>query len=607
MLYLQPENCDKKMEIILKDKIKEAVRILFQNEVSDDLIQIQETRKDFKGDFTVVVFPLLRFSKNTPEKTAELIGNYLVEKFPVISGYNVIKGFLNLEISDNWWIEYFKRILEEKSHLENCVVSKPETILVEYSSPNTNKPLHLGHIRNNLLGYSLYRILSSCGHKVIKTNIVNDRGIHICKSMLAWQKFGNGETPDSSGLKGDHLVGKYYVLFEKEYKAQTEALVKGGMPENEAKNSAPFMKETREMLLKWEAGDKDVFELWHKMNSWVYAGFDETYRKLGVDFDKIYYESDTYKIGKDLVVSALKNNVLYQNPDSSIWADLTPEGLDQKLLLRSDGTAVYMTQDLGTAVNRYNEYRFDKNIYVVGNEQNYHFQVLRAILKRMGYNWSDGLIHFSYGMVELPEGRMKSREGTVVDADDLILEMQETAKEVSLELGKLADFTDEEKEDVFRKIGLGALKYYILKVDPRKNMTFNPTESIDFNGNTGPFIQYTYARIKSVFRKAESSGIHTDKIEITDTKPGVKEIELIKLLRKFPSTVSEAAVNYSPALIANYCYDLAREYNQFYHDFSILGEEDAVVRDFRLLLSKATSEILYDGMWLLGIEMPERM
>jgi arginyl-tRNA synthetase len=549
----------------------------------------------------------LRFSKNTPEKTAELIGNYLVEKFPVISGYNVIKGFLNLEISDNWWIEYFKRILEEKSHLENCVVSKPETILVEYSSPNTNKPLHLGHIRNNLLGYSLYRILSSCGHKVIKTNIVNDRGIHICKSMLAWQKFGNGETPDSSGLKGDHLVGKYYVLFEKEYKAQTEALVKGGMPENEAKNSAPFMKETREMLLKWEAGDKDVFELWHTMNSWVYAGFDETYRKLGVDFDKIYYESDTYKIGKDLVVSALKNNVLYQNPDSSIWADLTPEGLDQKLLLRSDGTAVYMTQDLGTAVNRYNEYRFDKNIYVVGNEQNYHFQVLRAILKRMGYNWSDGLIHFSYGMVELPEGRMKSREGTVVDADDLILEMQETAKEVSLELGKLADFTDEEKEDVFRKIGLGALKYYILKVDPRKNMTFNPTESIDFNGNTGPFIQYTYARIKSVFRKAESSGIHTDKIEITDTKPGVKEIELIKLLRKFPSTVSEAAVNYSPALIANYCYDLAREYNQFYHDFSILGEEDAVVRDFRLLLSKATSEILYDGMWLLGIEMPERM
>jgi arginyl-tRNA synthetase len=607
MLYLQPENCDKKMEIILKDKIKEAVRILFQNEVSDDLIQIQETRKDFKGDFTVVVFPLLRFSKNTPEKTAELIGNYLVEKFPVISGYNVIKGFLNLEISDNWWIEYFKKILAEKSHLENCVVSKPETILVEYSSPNTNKPLHLGHIRNNLLGYSLYRILSSCGHKVIKTNIVNDRGIHICKSMLAWQKFGNGETPDSSGLKGDHLVGKYYVLFEKEYKAQTEALVKGGMPENEAKNSAPFMKETREMLLKWEAGDKDVFELWHTMNSWVYAGFDETYRKLGVDFDKIYYESDTYKIGKDLVVSALKNNVLYQNPDSSIWADLTPEGLDQKLLLRSDGTAVYMTQDLGTAVNRYNEYRFDKNIYVVGNEQNYHFQVLRAILKRMGYNWSDGLIHFSYGMVELPEGRMKSREGTVVDADDLILEMQETAKEVSLELGKLADFTDEEKEDVFRKIGLGALKYYILKVDPRKNMTFNPTESIDFNGNTGPFIQYTYARIKSVFRKAESSGIHTDKIEITDTKPGVKEIELIKLLRKFPSTVSEAAVNYSPALIANYCYDLAREYNQFYHDFSILGEEDAVVRDFRLLLSKATSEILYDGMWLLGIEMPERM
>lgn len=595
------------MEIILKEKIKEAVKNLFQNDVSDDLIQIQETRKDFTGDFTVVVFPLLRFSKNTPEKTAETIGNYLVEMFPVISGFNVIKGFLNLEISDKWWIEYFKGLVSEKSHLANCIVSNPETILVEYSSPNTNKPLHLGHIRNNLLGYSLYRILSSCGHKVIKTNIVNDRGIHICKSMLAWQKFGNGETPASSGMKGDHLVGKYYVLFEKEYRAQIESLVKDGMEENEAKNSAPFMKETREMLLKWEAGDKEVFELWHTMNSWVYAGFDETYKKLGVDFDKIYYESDTYKIGKDIVLSALQNNVLYQNPDSSIWADLTPDGLDQKLLLRSDGTAVYMTQDLGTAVNRYNEYRFDKNIYVVGNEQNYHFQVLRAILKRMGYNWSDGLIHFSYGMVELPEGRMKSREGTVVDADDLIFEMQETAREVSLELGKLADFTDTEKEDVFRKIGLGALKYYILKVDPRKNMTFNPSESIDFNGNTGPFIQYTYARIKSVFRKAENSGIYIGKVEVPDTKPGVKEIELIKLLRKFPETVSEAAVNYSPALIANYCYDLAREYNQFYHDFSILGEEDENVRDFRLLLSRVTSEILNEGMWLLGIEMPERM
>lgn len=595
------------MEIVLKEKVKEAVKILYNSEVADDLIQIQETRKDFKGDFTLVVFPLLRYSKNTPEKTGETIGSYLVEKFPDIAGFNVIKGFLNLEISDVWWIEYFRRMTIEKSHLANSQVSDPETILVEYSSPNTNKPLHLGHIRNNLLGYSLFRILSACGHRVIKTNIVNDRGIHICKSMLAWQKFGNGETPASSGMKGDHFVGKYYVLFEKEYKAQIEKLIQAGTDENEAKNSAPLMKETREMLLKWESGDKEVIDLWKKMNSWVYAGFDETYKKLGVDFDKIYYESDTYKTGKEIVLSALKKDILYRNEDSSIWADLTYDGLDQKLLLRSDGTAVYMTQDLGTAVARYNEYKFDKNIYVVGNEQNYHFQVLRAILNRMGYTWSDGLIHFSYGMVELPEGRMKSREGTIVDADDLIKEMQETAMEVSLELGKLSDFSEEEKEDVFRKIGLGALKYYILKVDPRKNMTFNPAESIDFNGNTGPFIQYTYARIKSVFRKAEQTGILTETGSLNEAKAGIKEIELIKLLRKYSETVSQAATDYSPALIANYCYDLSREYNQFYHDYSILGEDDTAVRNFRLVLSKVTSEILYEGMWLLGIEMPERM
>jgi arginyl-tRNA synthetase len=595
------------MEIVIKEKVKEAVNILYNCEVADDLIQIQETRKDFKGDFTLVVFPLLRFSKNTPEKTGETIGNFLVERFQAIAGFNVIKGFLNLEISDAWWIEYFGKMSSEKDHLQNCRVLNPETILVEYSSPNTNKPLHLGHIRNNLLGYSLYRILSACGHNVIKTNIVNDRGIHICKSMLAWQKFGNGETPSSTGLKGDHLVGKYYVLFEKEYKAQVEKLVQSGIDENEAKNSAPLMKETREMLLSWEAGDKKVVDLWKMMNSWVYAGFDETYKKLGVDFDKIYYESDTYKTGKDLVLSALNRNILYRNDDSSIWADLTPDGLDQKLLLRSDGTAVYMTQDLGTAVARYNEYKFDKNIYVVGNEQNYHFQVLRAILKRMGYQWSDGLIHFSYGMVELPEGRMKSREGTIVDADDLIKEMQETAKEVSQELGKLADYTNEEKEEIYRKIGLGALKYYILKVDPRKNMTFNPAESIDFNGNTGPFIQYTFARIKSVFRKAEQTGIFPDPSKLNEAKPGSKEIELIKLLRKFSETVSASAFDYSPALIANYCYDLAKEYNQFYHDFSILGEDDPAVRNFRLVLSKLISEVLDQGMWLLGIEMPERM
>ncbi len=595
------------MEIILKEKIKEAVKIVYNSYVTDDLIQIQETRKDFKGDFTLVVFPLLRFSKNTPEKTGETIGNYLMDNFPVVSGFNVIKGFLNLEISDAWWVEFFGIMASEKTHFENCLVLKPETILVEYSSPNTNKPLHLGHIRNNLLGYSLYRILSACGHKVIKTNIVNDRGIHICKSMLAWQKFGNGETPQSSGMKGDHLVGKYYVLFDKEYKLQVEKLVSQGMEENEAKNSAPLMTEARDMLLKWEADDNEVVDLWKMMNSWVYSGFDVTYKKLGVDFDKIYYESETYKIGKDIVLSALKDNILYKNDDTSIWADLTAEGLDQKLLLRSDGTAVYMTQDLGTAVNRFNEYHFDKNIYVVGNEQNYHFQVLKAILKKMGYSWSDGLIHFSYGMVELPEGRMKSREGTIVDADDLIKEMQETAKDVSLELGKLSDFSAEEKEDIFRKIGLGALKYYILKVDPRKNMTFNPVESIDFNGNTGPFIQYTYTRIKSVFRKAEQLGIQTGMKDFTGVKAGPKEIDLIKLLRKFSETVSVAAIGYSPAILANYCYELSREYNQFYHDFSILGEDDPALRNFRLLLSKLTSEVIYSGMWLLGIEMPERM
>ena len=595
------------MEINLKEKIKEAVKSAYNSEVKDDLIQIQETRKDFRGDFTLVVFPLLRFSKNTPEKTGETIGQYLIDNFPSVSGFNVIKGFLNLEISDTWWISYFRKLASEGNHLENCQVSERETILVEYSSPNTNKPLHLGHIRNNLLGFSLYRILSACGHRVVKTNIVNDRGIHICKSMLAWQKFGNGETPESSGMKGDHLVGKYYVLFETKYKIQIEELVNGGMDEAEAKNSAPLMKETREMLLKWEAGDKEVFRLWKMMNSWVYTGFDETYKKLGVDFDKIYYESDTYKVGKDIVLKALKEKILYRNEDSSIWADLTPDGLDQKLLLRSDGTAVYMTQDLGTAVDRQNEYKFDKNIYVVGNEQNYHFQVLKALLKRMGYKWADGLIHFSYGMVELPEGRMKSREGTIVDADDLIKEMQMTAMEVSLELGKLSDFSDEEKKEIFWKIGMGALKYYILKVDPKKNMTFNPAESIDFNGNTGPFIQYTYTRIKSVFRKAEQIGIKTEQIEFSGAKTGPKEIELIKLLRKFSETVSAAAAGYSPALIANYCYELSREYNQFYHDFTILGESDTEIRNFRLILSRVTSEIINTGMWLLGIEMPERM
>jgi len=595
------------MEIILKDKIIEAVKVLYNSEVPGDLIQLQETRKEFKGDFTLVVFQLLRFSKNTPEKTGENIGNYLLESFPLVSGFNVVKGFLNLEISDKWWVEYFADMSSGKNLFANCQTKNPEVILVEYSSPNTNKPLHLGHIRNNLLGYSLYRILSSCGHKVIKTNIVNDRGIHICKSMLAWQKYANGVTPESTGMKGDHLVGKYYVRFEQECKSQIEALVRNGMSEPEARNSAPLMVEAREMLLKWEKGDSEVVGLWKTMNSWVYAGFDETYKMLGVDFDKIYYESETYIKGKEIVMEGLKENILYKHDDNSIWVDLTSQGLDHKLLQRSDGTAVYMTQDLGTAVARQNDFHFNKTLYVVGNEQNYHFQVLRALMKKMGYVWADGLIHFSYGMVELPEGKMKSREGTVVDADDLIKEMKETAKTVSLELGKLIDFSDEEKEEIFRKIGLGALKYFILKVDPHKNMTFNPAESIDFNGNTGPLIQYTYARIKSVFRKAGQMGLIPDQGAIVTVKPGVKEIELIKLLRKFSDTVSEAAASFSPALIANYCYDLSKEYNQFYHDFSILGEEDISLRNFRLFLSKVTSEVLYSGMWLLGIEMPERM
>jgi arginyl-tRNA synthetase len=595
------------MEIILKDKIKEAVQILYNSEVPVNLIQLQETRKEFKGDFTLVVFPLLRFSKNTPEKTGESIGNYLLNSFPSVCGFNVIKGFLNLEISDEWWIEYFAELSSGKDPFTNCRSNNPEVVLVEFSSPNTNKPLHLGHIRNNLLGYSLYRILSSCGHKVIKTNIVNDRGIHICKSMLAWLKYGNGETPQSTGIKGDHLVGKYYVKFEQEYKAQLEELVRNGMNETEARNSAPLILEAREMLLKWESGNTDVVDLWKTMNSWVYTGFDETYRMLGVDFDKIYYESETYIRGKEIVLAGLKNNILYKHNDNSVWVDLSSQGLDHKLLLRSDGTAVYMTQDLGTAVERQNDYHFNKTLYVVGNEQNYHFQVLRALMKKMGYAWAEGLIHFSYGMVELPEGKMKSREGTVVDADDLITEMKETARTVSVELGKLADFTEEEKEDIFRKIGLGALKYYILKVDPHKNMTFNPAESIDFNGNTGPFIQYTYTRIKSVFRKAKQMGISPDLAAIVNAKPGAKEMELIKMLKKFSDTVSEAAAEYSPALVANYCYDLSKEYNQFYHDFSILGEEDYSLRNFRLYLSKVTSEVLNSGMWLLGIEMPERM
>ena len=595
------------MESFLRGKVRDAIKILYNGDVDDNLIQIQETRKEFEGDFTFVVFPVLRLSKVTPEQTGEKIGLWLQENFPAISGYNVIKGFLNLTISEKWWIENFEQSVKMNNLLEGCKVKKPETILVEYSSPNTNKPLHLGHIRNNLLGYSLYKILSACGHKVIKTNIVNDRGIHICKSMLAWQKWGDGETPESSGLKGDHLVGKYYVRFESELKLQVESLVATGVTEETARTSSLLMLEARDMLLKWEAGDKKVVELWKMMNSWVYKGFDETYKRLGVNFDKIYYESETYKDGKEIAIDALGRGVLYRNNDGSVWADLSDEGLDQKLLLRSDGTAVYMTQDLGTAALRHNDFNFDRCLYVVGNEQNYHFQVLKSILRKMGYAWADGLIHFSYGMVELPEGKMKSREGTVVDADDLVQEMEDTAREVSLELGKLENYSTGEKEEIFRKIGLGALKYFILKVDPRKNMTFNPAESIDFNGNTGPFIQYTYTRIRSVMKKAEQIGVAPGKKGFSSLKPVAKEVDLMKILRKFAPVVTEAAIGYSPALVANYCYELAREYNQYYHDYSILGETDGTVRNFRLAVSEMTGNILLAGMELLGIEMPERM
>ncbi len=595
------------MEIIIQKKVSEAVKTLYGKDIDINHVQVEETRKDFEGDFTIIVYPLIKCSKNTPEKTAEEIGQYLIKNLQGVSGFNVIKGFLNLNIADNWWVKFFKEFSLQGNLFEPCKVKNPETIMVEYSSPNTNKPLHLGHIRNNLLGFSLYHLLKSCGHNAIKTNIVNDRGIHICKSMLAWVKFGNGETPASSGIKGDHLVGKYYVMFENAYKAEVDNLVSKGIDEETARQTAPLMLEARDMLRKWEAGDREVVNIWRMMNKWVYEGFDETYKKLGVDFDRIYYESETYKDGKELVMKALNKGLLYKRDDGSVWADLTGEGLDQKVLLRSDGTAVYITQDIGTAVARQNDYKFDKCIYVVGNEQNYHFQVLKAILKKMGFNWADGLIHFSYGMVELPEGKMKSREGTVVDADDLIEEMIQTAREVSLELGKLEGFTQTEKKEIFRKVGLGALKYFILKVDPKKNMLFNPAESIDFNGNTGPFIQYTYARIKSVMRKAAQNSIVSDPKLLELAIPNAKEINLIKILRRFATVVSEAAKSYNPSLIANYCYELAREFNQYYHDYTILGEKDEIIRNFRLLLSERISYVLNEAMWLLGIEMPERM
>jgi len=595
------------MEKLLRTGIKEALRTLYGVGADDDLLQIQKTRKEFEGDFTLVVFPLTKISRLSPEQTGRGIGEYLAGNIEAVSGYNVVKGFLNLSISPAEWGRRLNEMHADNRYGFIEPSGNSETVVIEYSSPNTNKPLHLGHIRNNLLGYSLSRIFAAAGQRVIRTNIVNDRGIHICKSMLAWQKYGNGRTPGTEGMKGDHFVGEYYVLFEKKLKEQAAELVATGSTPEEARENAPLMQEARRLLLKWEAGDPDTVQLWQMMNSWVYEGFDVTYRALGVEFDRIYYESDTYKVGKEIVLRSLEEGHLIRKEDGSVWIDLTADKLDQKLLLRSDGTAVYMTQDLGTAVIRYNDYHFDRHIYVVGNEQNYHFQVLTLTLLRMGFDWAKGLHHFSYGMVELPEGKMKSREGTVVDADDLIEEMTATATAMSQELGKLSGYSLSEKENISRQIGLGALKYFILKVDPKKNMTFNPQESIDFNGNTGPFIQYSYARIRSVLKKAEETGETDYADNVSVVIPNTKEISVIRLLNDFRQIVPEAARELSPALVANFCYELAKEFNQFYHDYSILGEEDRNLRSFRLRLSELTGRVLEKGLYLLGIEAPERM
>ena len=592
-----------------------GLKALYGQDVPAAQVQLQKTKKEFEGHLTLVVFPFLRMSKKGPEQTAQEIGEYLQANEPSVAAFNVIKGFLNLTIASSAWIELLNGIHADKQYGIVAATDNSPLVMIEYSSPNTNKPLHLGHVRNNLLGNALANIVAANGNKVVKTNIVNDRGIHICKSMLAWQKYGNGETPESSGKKGDHLIGDYYVSFDKHYKAEVKELMakfqSEGMNEEEAKAKAeaesPLMKEAREMLVKWEANDPEVRALWKKMNDWVYAGFDETYRMMGVTFDKIYYESNTYLEGKEKVMEGLEKGFFYRKEDGSVWADLTGEGLDHKLLLRADGTSVYMTQDIGTAKLRFADYPIDKMIYVVGNEQNYHFQVLSILLDKLGFEWGKGLVHFSYGMVELPEGKMKSREGTVVDADDLMAEMIDTAKETSNELGKLDGLTKEEADNIARIVGLGALKHFILKVDARKNMTFNPKESIDFNGNTGPFIQYTYARIQSVLRKAKEAGLEIPAQLPVGIELSEKEEGLIQMVADFAAIVKQAGEDYSPSIIANYTYDLVKEYNQFYHDFSILREENEAVKIFRLALSENVAKVVRLGMGLLGIEVPDRM
>lgn len=593
------------VENIIRNAVAKAVHELYGLDIDPASVAPQATRKEFEGNLTVMVFPYVKAARKAPEAAGDEIGRWLEANEPAVAGFNVVKGFLNIVITPTFWNSVLTSIIDTPDYGTVKPAADSPLVMVEYSSPNTNKPLHLGHVRNNLLGYSLARILDACGNRVVKTNIVNDRGIHICKSMLAWQKWGNGATPESTGQKGDHLIGDCYVAFDKHYKAELKALKEQGLTDEEAEAASTLMQEAREMLRRWEAGDPEVRALWEKMNSWVYAGFDATYRRMGVDFDKIYYESHTYLDGKEKVLEGLEKGIMYRREDGSVWADLTPDGLDHKLLLRSDGTSVYMTQDIGTAAQRYADYPIDRMVYVVGNEQEYHFKVLSLILDKLGFKWGKDLVHFSYGMVELPNGKMKSREGTVVDADDLMADMVADAMKVSTELGKTDGLSAEEIDSIAEMVGLGALKYFLLKVDPRKNMTFNPEESIDFNGNTGPFIQYTYARIRSVLRRASEAGMNIG--DYSAVVPNEKEIALVQRLSDFPSVVAESGRNFSPALIANYVYELVKEYNQFYHDCNILRETDEAVRSLRLTLSEATARVVRTATSLLGISVPERM